>query len=177
LSTDLERIAALRRAIRLLSEQADDPTLLAIALGMGLWFSKPAGEAVSIDAALGLLPSWRADNHRAERDAALLRVAEQVCPTLVGRPAARCVRAEVQRYQRAAWPRDRRADCRPDGASGHMFDALSAGDLPAEDTLRLTLACGWRVSQAPGDYPDAASSCPRNSRGPIGDGFAETIES
>jgi hypothetical protein len=83
-----------------------------------------------------LLPGWRSEARRRDRDAALLHLARQHFPSLEGREVARAVAAAARRYEGTSWSRDRRAQRRPDGLNGDLFDVLSFSSMPSVGTLR-----------------------------------------
>jgi hypothetical protein len=130
----VERMAAIRRAVALMVEHGD-AGVLEVARGVGNWLDQPDAE-VTLDAALGLPPGWRSDVRRHQRDAALLDLISRRYPGMEGREAARAVATVARRYEGSSWPRDRRANRRPDGINGDIFDILVQGDMPSEATLR-----------------------------------------
>jgi hypothetical protein len=129
----LDRVAAIRRAVALLIEHGD-AGVLEVARGVADWLDQPDA-AVTLDAALDLPPAWRCDVRRLARDAALLDLVRRRYPGLEGRETARAVAAAARRYEGSSWPRDRRANPRPDGLNGALFDILIRGDTPSEATL------------------------------------------
>ncbi len=85
--------------------------------------------------ALGLAPGWHGAQRQRQRDRALRALAERYAP-LTGRPLAKQLASDASRYERTRWPRDRSERRRPGGADGLLYDVLSLGPMPAEETLR-----------------------------------------
>jgi len=135
-----DTIASVRRAIRFLTEQGDDD-LVEIAGGLQRWTDGRA-DTVTLDIELGLAPGWRAAERRERRDLALLELHRGHFAGLKGRAAARAIAAAVHRYETTSWPRDRAGHRRPDGRSGMLYDALSLGEVPGEETLRRLFSAG-----------------------------------
>jgi hypothetical protein len=132
-----ERVAAIRRAVKLLAD--GDAGTRAVAVALDLWVSSAPGDAVPFHIALGLPPCWRSDHRRAVRDAALIEIASRHFPNIAGRKAARAITGALRKYESISWPRDRMEHRRPDGLRGLFFDALSAGEVPGEESLRRLL--------------------------------------
>jgi hypothetical protein len=130
----VERVAAIRRAVAVLAEHGD-AGVLEVARGVTDWLDQ-AEAATTLDAALDLPPGWRTELRRHQRDAALLDLVRRRFAGMEGREAARAVATAARRYEGSAWPRDRRANRRPDGMNGDLFDILIQGDMPSEATLR-----------------------------------------
>lgn len=127
----LSTVGALRAVRDLLLEQPDT-RLYVIAYAINAWI-RDGGD---FSQALGLPHGWRAMHRRELRDAALIDLVRRRFPEMEGRAAARAVAAAGRRYEGGAWPRDRRAERRPDGLNGDFFDILSLGELPSYGTLR-----------------------------------------
>ena len=130
----VERVRAVRRAVALLVEYGD-AGVLEVARGVADWLDQTEA-ATTLDAALDLPQGWRSEVRRLARDAALLDLVRRRYPGLEGREAARAVASVARRYEGSSWPRDRRANRRPDGLNGDLFDILAQGDMPSEATLR-----------------------------------------
>jgi hypothetical protein len=130
----VERVGAIGRAVALMVEHGD-AGVMEVATAVADWLDQPDA-TVTLDVALGLPATWRSDIRRGRRDAALIDLARRRFPGLEGREAARAVATAARRYEGSSWPRDRRANRRPDGLSGDLFDVLSHGDMPSEATLR-----------------------------------------
>ena len=132
-------VADLRRTVALLLE-IPDPRIAALAENIDRWLSQPADAPLSFDAVLGFPWGWRAAQQRQHRDAALTRLWRQACPEQAGREAARTIAGLVNRYETTSWPRDHRACRRPDGTNGFIYDVLTLGQIPGEETLRRLFA-------------------------------------
>jgi hypothetical protein len=92
----------------------------------------------SLEECLGVCTGWRSGWRRAQRDAALHRLAAQYYPALKGRELPRAVARDGSRYERSsAWPCDRKASHRPDGRNGAIWDVLQYGKFPSESNLRI----------------------------------------
>ena len=131
-----DTIAALQRAIVVLARSGDAE----IAYAIDAWLALPPQEKISFEQAIGLAPTWRSDERRAARDAALRELRTRHFLHLSRRQAARAVAAALLHYETTAWPRDRRDRRRPDGVNGYCFDALTASDhMPQEARLRQIL--------------------------------------
>lgn len=139
MSDATDTVAIIRRAVTALIECGDD-AVLPIADALEQWVSQGPGEVCSLDRLLGVPVTWRADMRRHRQHAVLVDLAERYFPQLHGRAAARAIAAAVRRYEGTGWPRDRRANRRPDGLVGCIFDALSQGPLPGHETLRRLFA-------------------------------------
>jgi hypothetical protein len=130
----IECLDAIHRAVVTLAEHGDDGV---VEVGSALlrWVEQPDG-STTLDAELDLPPGWRTEARRRARDDALVRLARKHFPALQGRAVAGAVAAAARRYEGTSWPRDRRAQRRPDGLSGDLFDVLSFSAMPSQGTLR-----------------------------------------
>ena len=123
-------IAALR-AVRDLVIDHQDAALIPIAWAIDDWLANGGDFA----AALGLAPGWHSALRQRQRDATLRDLA-QYFPGLCGRALAKAIATAASDYETRRWSRDRTARRRPDGKDGLLFDLLTMGRMPTEETLR-----------------------------------------
>jgi hypothetical protein len=149
----LATVTRLRRFVVRLADRRDpDATWLGDAVAMWL-------DGVSLEAALGLEPTWRAELARAQRNRAIAELLRYF-PAASVRQRAKAVAQAVRRHQAtAAWKRNSRERRRVDGIDGALYDLLSSGaEIPDECQLRRIISEIDGASGAYGDAPPGLSS-------------------
>jgi hypothetical protein len=119
------------RAVRDLLIDHQDATLLPVAWAIDDWLANGGDFALS----LGLAPGWHSALRQRQRDAAL-RDLTGYFPDLCGRRLAKALADAASDYEGRRWPRDRADRRRPDGMDGLIYDVLTLGRMPTEETLR-----------------------------------------
>ena len=131
-------ITALRRASAMLLEHGG-ADVWPVAQAIETWLA----EGGDFAAALGLAPGWHSAMRQRERDRAIGELARQHFHTLTGRPLARALAAEGQRYEAGGgWRRNKATQDRPDGRDGLLHDIATHGGMPGESHLRRLFCTG-----------------------------------
>jgi hypothetical protein len=113
---------------------ASAPSTARFADALRLW--SDAGDAVTLEACLGLAPTWRSARRRRRHDRLLRQIAAEHFPALRGRPSANALARAIVDYEARCWPRHRRSGNRRPGLPGALFQLLMLGRPLGADGIR-----------------------------------------
>jgi hypothetical protein len=144
-----ERVEGLRQA-GLLAVEHGAPAARAIGAAL-LRMADLTTDAGTFEAEAGLCPGWQAEARRARRDAMLIDLRRRHFADLTARAAAAAIETAGRRYAAAGFRADRRAQRRPDGVRGDIFDILSVYEIQGRDALSRLFNGICAVSDPPPD--------------------------